>query len=83
MYVGALPGSAGELLLVVFLGDLADQAHPVQGQLVLPGRALHHRRQEGLGVEEARDPDRDREHEVRGPALQLVDPQQEVGVPGS
>ena len=64
MYVGPLPGTAGEFLLVVFLGDLADQTHPVQGQLVLPGRALHHRREEGLRVEEARDPDRDGEDEV-------------------
>ena len=82
MYVGALPWATGEFLFVVFLCDLADQTHPVQWQLVLPGRALHHRREEGLRVEEARYPDGDGKDEVRGPALQLVDPEEQVGIPG-
>ena len=55
MDVGSFPGSLAYLLLVL-LGDVADQAHLVQRELVLPGRALHDRRQEGLGVEEARQP---------------------------
>ena len=75
---------------------LAGEAHLVEGQLVLPGRALvggtcgevrhgvhylHDGRQEGLRVEEARQPDGDGQVEVSCPALQLADPQEEVGVP--
>ena len=44
-------------LLLGLLGHLAGEAHLVQGQLVLPGGALHDRREEGLRVEEAREPD--------------------------
>ena len=68
MDVGSFPGSLTYLLLVL-LGDVADQAHLVQRQLVLPGRALHDGRQEGLRVEEARQPDGGGEVEVRGPAF--------------
>ena len=56
MDIGSFPGSLTYLLLVL-LGDVADQAHLVQRQLVLPRRALHDGREEGLGVEEARQPD--------------------------
>ena len=66
MDVGSFPGSLTDLLLVL-LGDVTDQAHLVQRQLVLPGRALLDRRQEGLRVEEARQPDGGGEVEVVGP----------------
>ena len=59
-------------LLPDLLGDLTHQTHLVQRQLVLPGRALHDGRQEGLGVEEARQPDGGGEVEVRGPALPVL-----------
>ncbi len=39
------------------VGDLGDETHLVQRQLILPCRALHDRRQEGLRVEEAGKPD--------------------------
>ena len=68
MDVSSFPGSLTYLLLIL-LGDVADQAHLVQRQLVLPGRALHDGRQEGLRVEEARQPDGGGEVEVRGPAF--------------
>ena len=55
VYEGALPLVMLDLPAVP-LGDLAGEAHLVQRQLVLPGRALHDRRQEGLRVEEARQP---------------------------
>ena len=57
MDVSSLPGGLTYLLLVL-LGHVAHQAHLVQRQLVLPRRALHDGREEGLGVEEAREPDR-------------------------
>ena len=56
-------------LLLCLLGDLTGEAHLVQRQLVLPGRALHDCRQEGLGVEEAREPHREGQVEVVGPSL--------------
>ena len=68
MDVSSFPGGLTYLLLVL-LGDVADQAHLVQRQLVLPGRALHDGRQEGLGIEEARQPDRGGKVEVVGPAF--------------
>ena len=74
MNIGPVPGWGGDLLPGQLLGHLADEAHLVQRQLVLPGRALHDGRQEGLGVEEAREPHRGGQVEVRGPtfpALQL------------
>ena len=82
VYVGTLPRPGGELVPEHLLGDVADEAHLVEGQLVLPGGALHDGGQEGLRIEEAGQPDGDGEVEVRGPALELADPQQEVGVPG-
>ena len=39
------------------VGDLGDETHLVQRQFILPCRALHDRRQEGLRVEEAGKPD--------------------------
>ena len=69
--VSSLPGGLTYLLLVL-LGHVADQAHLVQRELVLPGRALHDGRQEGLRVEEAREPDRGGKVEVRGPALPAI-----------
>ena len=82
MYVGPLFWAGGEFFAGHLLSDLAHQAHLVKGQLVLPGSALHDGSQERLRVEEAGQPDGDGEAEVRGPALQLTDPEQEVGVPG-
>ena len=63
-----LPGRHGDLLSNL-LGDLAHEAHLVQGQLVLPRRALHDRGQEGLRVEEAGQPDRVGKVEVCSPGL--------------
>ena len=80
MDVSSFPGGLTYLLLVL-LGDVADQAHLVQRQLVLSGRTLHDRRQEGLWVEEAGQPDGVWKVEVRGPGLQLLDPQEQVRVP--
>ena len=68
MDVSSLPWGLTYFLLVL-LGNVADEAHLVQRQLVLPGRALHDGRQEGLGVEEAREPHRGGQVEVRGPAF--------------
>ena len=65
--IGPVPWSGGDLLSGQLLQNLAHQAHLVQGQLVLPGRALHDGRQEGLRVEEARQPDGGGEVEVVGP----------------
>ena len=56
-------------LLLCLLGDLTGEAHLVQRQLVLPGRALHDRREEGLRVEEARQPNRGGKVEVVGPSF--------------
>ena len=63
MDVSSLPWGLTYFLLVL-LGNVAGEAHLVQRQLVLPGRALHDGRQEGLGVEEARQPDRGGKVEV-------------------
>ena len=93
-------GAPGHLL-----GDIADKAHLVQGQLVLSSRALHDDQyrdheagydnchdedsddnfddgddvldlhdggEEGLRVEEARQPHRDRQVEVCSPSFQLT-----------
>ena len=68
-----LPGRHGDLLSNL-LGDLAHEAHLVQGQLVLPRRALHDRCEEALGVEEARQPHRVGGVKVRDPGLELLDP---------
>ena len=62
MYVGALSGRRGDLLLGL-LGDLAHEGHLVERQLVLPRRALHDGREEGLRVEEPGQPHR-RRHAV-------------------
>ncbi len=80
MYVGPLPGRSSHFLLVL-LGDLADQGHLVERQLVLPGGALHDGRQEGLRVEEAAQPHRRGQAEVRRPRLELLDAEDEVCVP--
>ena len=72
MDICPVPGRGGDLLPGQLLGHLADQAHLVQRQLVLPGRALHDGRQEGLRVEEAREPDRGGKVEVRGPTLPAI-----------
>ena len=61
--VGALQ-LVGLHLPRLLLGHLAGQAHLVQGQLVLPGRALHDCCQEGLGVEESGQPHRGGKVEV-------------------
>ena len=68
--------------LLHLLCNFTGQRHSIEGKFVLPSSALHDGRQEGLGIEEARQPDGGRKVEVRCPALQLLDPQQEVGVPG-
>ena len=63
-------------------GDLADETHLVQRQLVLPRRALHDRREERLRVEEAGKPDRVWERELGNPPLELPYSQKEICVPG-
>ena len=82
MHISAFLRGIVEIIFRAVVSDFTNQTHLVQGQLRLPGRGLHDGRQEGLRVEEAREPDRAGEHEVSSPALQLGDPQQEVGVPG-
>ena len=57
MHIGPVPGGGGDLLSRQLLGHFTDEAHLVQWQLVLPGGALHDGSQEGLGIEEARQPD--------------------------
>ena len=68
VYVGALSVFLLDLPAVP-LGHLAGEAHLVQRQLVLPGRALHDRCEEGLRVEEARQPNRGGKVEVIGPSF--------------
>ena len=78
--VGALSRRAVEVLLVL-LGDVALQAHLVQRPLVLARHRLHDGGEEALRVEEAAQPDGGGHGEVGGPALQLLDTQQEIAVP--
>ena len=82
MNVGTLSGCTAEVLPVL-LGDVALQAHLVQGPLVLARHGLHDGRQETLRVEEAAEPHHGRESEVGGPLLQLLDAEEEIGVPGA
>ena len=53
------------------VGHVGDEAHLVQGQLLLPGRALHYRRQEALRVEESGQPDRGGQDKLVCPGLNL------------
>ena len=80
MHVGALPGRARHVLARL-LGHVALQHHAVQRPLVLAGHLLHDGRQEGLRVEEAGQPDGGGQLEVGGPRLQLLDAEEQVGVP--
>ena len=57
MDVDALLGRVGEGVPAGDVGHVGDEAHLVQGQLLLPRRALHYRREKALRVEEARKPD--------------------------
>lgn len=68
VHVGALAGRGGHVLPVL-LGHLHGQTHPVQRPLVLPGHGLHDGREEGLRVEEARQPHGGGQGEVRRPGL--------------
>ena len=74
--VDSLLGGALHVLPAGDGGHVRHEAHLVQGQLLPPGGGLHDGRQEGLRVEEARQPDGVGQVEVRGPGLQLLDPQQ-------
>ena len=80
MHIGTLSGWAAKVLLVL-LGHVALQAHLVQGPLVLACHGLHDGGEEGLGVEEAGQPDAGWHVEVRDPVFQFPDPQEEVSVP--
>ena len=65
-------GLVGLHLSSLLLGHLAREAHLVQRQLVLPRGALHDRRQERLGVEEAWEPNRRGKVEVGSPSFQFL-----------
>ena len=80
--VGPLPRGAGEVLPVL-LGHVALEAHLVQRPLVLAGHGLHDGREEGLWVEEPRQPYARGHVEVAHPGLQILYPEQEVSVPRS
>ena len=75
-----LPRGAAEILPVL-LRDVALQAHFIQWPLVLTSHGLHDGCQEGLGVEEPSQPDASRHAEIRDPAIQFADAEQQVGVP--
>ena len=80
--VDSFLGRVGHLLPAEHAGHVRHEAHLVQGQLLPPGGGLHDGRQEGLRVEEPREPDGGRQEELVGPGLELYDPQEEVRVPG-
>ena len=69
MDVDALLGRVGEGVPAGDVGHVRDEAHLVQGQLLLPRRALHYRRQEALRVEESRQPDRGGQDKLVCPGL--------------
>ena len=81
MHVGPFPRGTPELLPVL-LRHITLQGHLVQGPLIPAGRGLHDGRQEGLGVEEARQPHSRRHGKVARPGLQLLDPVKQVHKPG-
>ena len=80
MDVGPLSRGAAEILPVL-LGHVALETHLVQRPLILAGHGLHDGGEEGLGVEEATQPDAGGHVEVGHPALQLLDAEEEVGEP--
>ena len=82
VHVGTFPRGAGEVLAVL-LGHVTLQAHLVQRPLVLSRHGLHDGRQEGLRVEEPGQPDAGWHVEVAHPGFQVLDPEQQVGIPGS
>mmetsp|Transcript_7934 Transcript_7934/g.26924 ORF Transcript_7934/g.26924 Transcript_7934/m.26924 type:complete len:222 (-) Transcript_7934:9-674(-) len=71
VHVGAVPRGAFDLVRCA-LGHLGHDGELVQGPLVLARRHLHDRREEGLRVEEARDPGDLWRAEVRGPLAELA-----------
>ena len=68
-------------MLSNLFSHFADERHLVKWQLIFSRRALHDRGQERLRVEEAGEPDRCGQAEVGGPRFELLDPEQEIGVP--
>ena len=79
--VGPLSRGAGEIVTAL-LGHVALETHLVQRPLVLAGHGLHDGREEGLRVEEAREPDAAGHGKVGDPGLELMDAHEEVSVPG-
>ena len=69
MDINPLLRRVGEGVPAGYVGDVGDETHLVQGQLVLPRRALHYCRQEALGVEETGEPDWGWEDELICPCL--------------
>ena len=72
MDVNTLLGRVGEGVPAGDVGHVRDEAHLVQGQLLLPRRALHYLREEALRVEEAWQPDRGGQDKLICPSLDSI-----------
>ena len=75
-----LPRGSAEVFPVL-LCHVALQAHLVKRPLVLAGHGLHDGREKGLGVEKPAQPDAGRYVEVRHPAFEFAETQQEIYKP--
>ena len=80
VHIGSLSRRTSHVLLVL-LSDVTLQRHLVERPLVLARHLLHDGGEEGLRVEEARQPHGVGKLEVGHPALELLDALQQVGVP--